>query len=269
MKTLIMLGLFSFSGLLSAETISSRIHSVEEGLVKFENGRVAFLEDANLDLSALSDGTVIAELDAQSNLIAARKVHSPTEKSILLDPIYIQGPPTSPFVPTIVPSMAEAVNIFNRSNPRFKRATECSDRAHVWAHDEFKKTGTKSEKVFVFFTASYINRVRFKWWFHVAPLYTVNVNGSTQKFVMDYLFMNGPATIKEWTDLMVFTKRSCKMTTRFSEYDVNPQTEECYMMIDSMHYRLPGELQTQELPANKYKVGTTPAELKGCYNRTF
>src|SRR5690606_15063954 len=110
----------------------------------------------------------------------------------------------------------------------------------------FKRSGTKSNKVFVLFTASYINRNKFKWWFHVAPLVEVNESGSIQSRVMDFRYTDRPLPIKEWTDVMVFSKRPCKVTTKFSEYDINPQTEDCYLMVESMYYRLPGDIYNQE-----------------------
>ncbi len=64
--------------------------------------------------------------------------------------------------------------------------------------------------------------------------------------VLDYRYKDRPVSIKEWTDLMVFSRRECKITTKFSEYDVNPQTEDCYMMIDSMYNRLPADLKAKE-----------------------
>src|SRR5690606_7148135 len=125
------------------------------------------------------------------------------------------------FQPTVIPNYMEADKIFNRLNPNWRRSSECSNRAHIWAHEEYNKYNIKSEKAFIFFTASYINQNRFKWWFHVAPMLTVNENGQMVKRVLDVIFNHQPVTIKEWTDNFIFSKRPCKVTTKFSEYDVN------------------------------------------------
>lgn len=265
MKKYLILGLALTTSMLHAETITSRIHSVEDGLIRFENGRVAFLDSKEVDLAA--DEFVEVEVNDKSSLLSVKRMTPPMEPT--LKSLNLQPEETTPpvFEPTIVPSMEEAWNIFNRSNPNWKRISECTDRAHVWAHDEFKFSGTKSKKVFVFFTASYINSVRFKWWFHVAPLYSVNAGG-VKELVMDYRYTDRPMTVKEWTDQFVYTKRECKVTTKFSEYDVNPQTENCYLIYESMHYKLPGDIYEQET-AGRYKSVTTESELKAAFNYGF
>jgi hypothetical protein len=123
-------------------------------------------------------------------------------------------------------------------------------------------------KAFIFFTASYINSVRFKWWFHVAPMYLVNNQGEIKNMVMDYRYTDRPLTIKEWTDKFVYTKRPCKITTRFSEYDVNPQTENCYLIFENMHYKIPAEINEKEM-SGKMKTKTTNNELKASYRYAF
>jgi hypothetical protein len=235
MKKLIILALTMASTMLGAETIQSKIHAIENGIVKFENGRVAFLDKENFDISA--QDYVRVELNEKSSLLAVQKLPAPMNIKNMSLMLEDETTPPVAFEPTVVPSMEEARNIFNRSNPNYKRISECTDRAHVWAHDELKKSGTRSKKVFVLFTASYINSVRFKWWFHVAPLYTVNNGGQITELVMDFRYTDRPMTVKEWTDEFVYTKRECKVTTKFSEYDVNPQTENCYLMFESMHCR--------------------------------
>lgn len=262
MKRLLALCVLFSTSLLHAETITSKIHSIEENLVKFENGRVAFLKNqTELPVGAL----VKAEVSERSDLTSFKVLSQYSE----MDTASLFPEETTPpvFEPTIVASMEEANAIFNRSNPYFKRVSECTDRAHVWAHDEFKRSGIKSMKVFVFFTASYINSVRFKWWFHVAPMYKVNDNGTVKDMMMDYLFTDRPVTVKEWTDRFVYTKRDCKVTDKFSEYDVNPQTENCYLIYESMHYRLPLELAQRE--KGIFKTSTSEAELKQAFKLGF
>jgi hypothetical protein len=234
---------------LMAETLSSRIHSYDRdyGFIRLENGRVVFFKkhfkSFGTTLTWLSGSKVKVEIDEHNDLVNLSLVESQGEANEGAKRL-LQDPP--PFNPTILNSIGAAQAMFNRLNSEFKRDSECTDRAHVWAYDEYKTNNIASEKVFAFFTASYIDRNRFKWWFHVAPLVSVNINGSIQKYVLDIRYKDRPTPIKEWTDMMVYSHRDCKMTTRFSEYDVNPQTEDCYMMIDSMYYRLPSDLHLQE-----------------------
>ena len=266
MKKLLFFGLILTSSLAQAETFKSRIHSIEDGIIKFDNGRVAFQDLKSFDLSPHDH--IKAEINEHSTLLSFEKI--PTFETSGLKQLSLQPEEVTPphFEPTVVQGMEEAWNIFNRSNSYYKRVSECTDRAHVWAFDEFKKTGTKSKKVFLFLTASYINSVRFKWWFHVAPLYTVNDNGTIKELVMDFRYSPGPQTVKEWTDQFVYTKRPCKVTTKFSEYDVNPQTENCYLIYESMHYKIPGEIHEQEL-SGRYKTASSESEIKAAFRYGF
>lgn len=240
MKSVLFFSMFLISFSSISETIRSRIHSIEQNHIKFSNGRIGYFKK-KITIPRLSD-YVESELDNSSNLISI-KILSPkhfSNESKMMD----EGP--LPFEPSIVSSFIDAEKIFHRMNPHYKRQSECTDRAHVWAHEEYNFSGIKSLKAFVFFTASYIESVRFKWWFHVAPMYRVNMNGKLIDMVMDYRYSDRPLTVKEWTDLFVFTKRACKVTKKFSEYNVNPQTENCYLIFESMHYKIPSEIFDQE-----------------------
>ena len=250
-----------------AEVLKSRVHSVEGNFIKLSNGRVVFLENNKslFNAETLEEKVVEFNVDQNSNLISY-KIASGEVNNKSFDLVNETTPPT--FEPTVIPSMAEANAIFARLNTDYKRRSECSDRAHIWAWEEFKNHGIKSEKVFAFFTASYINRNHFKWWFHVAPLISVQTESGVVKMVLDHQFKSQPVTIKEWTDMMVFSKRECKMTSKFSEYDVNPQTEDCYMMIDSMYYRLPGDLSLQETQG-VYRSSFNTSEVKSTYRFAF
>lgn len=250
-----------------AEVLRSGVHSVEGNLIKLANGRVVFMENNKslLNTQEMSDKLVEFHVDHESRLLS-HKIIGEAPENKLLELLEEVTPPA--YEPTLIPSLAEAEAIFNRLNTDYKRRSECSDRAHIWAWEEFKNHGIKSEKVFAFFTATYINRTGFKWWFHVAPLITVQTENGPVKMVLDYQFKTRPVPVKEWTDMMVFSKRECKMTKKFSEYDVNPQTEDCYMMIDSMYYRLPGDLHAQELQG-QYRISFDPSEVKATYRYAF
>lgn len=250
-----------------AETLTDRIHSIVEGsadshIVRFEKGRVGFISsDLYEDLKNAAGAEVQVELDKSSNIRSLDVLKDAASHDSVVFLKNFENPPA--FEPTVI-SSSQMNQIFNSMNQNFKRLSECSDRAHVWAWDEFKKSGTKSQKAFIFLTASYINRVRFKWWFHVAPMFDV---GGT-KMIADVMYKDRPVTLKEWTDMMVISKRDCKMTTKFSEYDVNPQTEDCYMIFESMYYRLPGEIHDQELRGT-YRSEWNESEVNGARSRAF
>jgi Glutaminase len=266
MKKSAILGLLLLSQSSFAETLSAKVFSLEsvgkKTLIKFDNGRVAWTTDT---LALVPGERVTAEIDSVNTLVSL----SPTSGLV--------GEETTPkfldaerpaFAPSILTNYGAAAAMFDRLNPKFERVSECSDRAHVWAYDEFKNKGIRTEKIFIFFTKTYIDKNNFKWWFHVAPLVSVSEGEGIQRRVLDYRYTDGPKLIKEWSDLLVFSKRDCKMTTKFSEYDVNPQTEDCYMMIDSMYYRLPGDLSLQET-AGSYRSQFNEAEVSGARARAF
>jgi hypothetical protein len=172
------------------------------------------------------------------------------------------------FSPTIFADEKEIDEIFNQLRADYKRNSECSDRAHIWAYDLFKEKQIFSKKIFIFFTASYINREKFKWWFHVAPLLSVKTPQGLKERVLDFRYAQKPLKVKEWTDLMVHSGRSCKETTLFSEYDVNPQTEDCYLIKESMYYRLPGQIFEQETKG-KFRTQFFNSELKFSLKNAF
>lgn len=250
-----------------AETLTDRIHSVVEGssdahIVRFEKGRVGFVShDLYEEMKNSTGAEVQVELDRKSEIRQMTVVKSPAATyDVYMKNNLLQDPPA--FETTVI-SKAQVDEMFRSMNQNFKRLSECSDRAHVWAFDEFKKSGTKSQKAFILLTASYINRVRFKWWFHVAPMF--NVQGTNM--VTDVMYKDRPVTLKEWSNMMVFSGRDCKMTTKFSEYDVNPQTEDCYMMIDSMFNRIPGDLSAQE--SGNYRSEWNDFEVSSSRSRAF
>ncbi len=247
MKQILLIACLLFSSLGQTKIDLASVHSInkidgENYLVKLKNGKVEFVSSEQ-------------QIEQFSDMIKPSYSFSLNEEA----PI---------FEPTIIEGLKEAKALFQRLNSNYKRSSECSNRAHVWAYEEFLKNQIKSNKVFLFFTASYINRHHFKWWFHVAPLYKVRVGNQIVDYVFDYMFDSEPRLIKQWTDNFVFSKRSCKRTTKFSEYDVNPQTEDCYLMIESMYYWMPTDLQDQET-SGKYKVNFYPYEIKGAYDQAF
>lgn len=267
---LILLSLPSF-----AEVIKSELYSIEKVennyLIKFENGRVAFLKSneknrAAHNFTALHHKMVEARVDNNSSLLSMIPLENQADETKSLQALEAVEPPL--YEPTIIPSLAEATKIFKRLNPNYKRSSECSNRAHVWANEEFNKNQLKSMKVFVLFTASYINRVRFKWWFHVAPMLTVQEGPNIEKRVMDFMFAHRPLTVQEWTNQFVFSQRACRPTTKFSEYDVNPQTEDCYLMESAMYDWSPKDLSMQERHS-RYKTEFSQSEIRAAYSEAF
>lgn len=235
-----------------AETNEASIHSIVRGkdgephLVKFNSGAVKFIEQ--------EDSHLLARFEKK---LALNRSHSNGQLKMLVQP-------EGDFEPTLVPD-TEINAIFQRMNPYLKRKSECSDRAHVWAWDEFQRSGIKSEKAFLLLTDTYIKRNRYKWWFHVAPMYTTT---SGQKIVMDHQFLDGPVTFTQWKNFLVFSKRECVTDFRFLDYNAGAdQTQDCYTKFEPMYYFIPGDIGARE--NGRPKTGWNKAEVNAARSRAF
>jgi hypothetical protein len=267
MKKILLASSLALLSSASAETFTSAIHSLEKDFIRLSDGRVVFLSGRSEKAFIPNSGRVQIEIDDEANLKSIRRLELGPDGSDNMEspPVEAEVPV---YTPTVLGSLEDVTAIWKRMNPYFTRDSECSNRAHVWAGDEFKRTGLKSFKQFVFFTASYINRNRFKWWFHVAPMVYVSVNGKVEERVLDFRYTHHPTTVKEWTDTFVFSKRPCRVTTRFSEYDVNPQTEDCYQMVAPMYYWMPADLSAEER-RGIYKTQWSQGELASAFRTAF
>lgn len=278
MKKIISLCLLASTTLTWADVIKSSIHSIERVdenspyFVKFENGRVGFLSASEKSLgksvqaASFKDGMVEALLDDQNNLISIKSIGEKPGDLKNLSLLENVEPPA--FEPTILNSPAEAMKVFKRLNPNYRRASECTNRAHVWAHEEYTKNALKSQKAFLFFTATYITRNKSKWWFHVAPMFQVREGNKVVGRVMDYMFDRAPKTYTEWKDNFVFSKRVCKDLVNFSDYDLRAdQTEDCYSKIGTMYDWNPIDFRNQE--RGIYKTEFSMGEVRSAYSEAF
>jgi len=172
-----------------------------------------------------------------------------------------------PYTPSVI-SMGEATNLFNRMNRNYTRKSECSDRAHVWTHDEFTQSGLLGQKAFIFFTDAYIKRTGFKWWFHVAPMYDVQTGSGVQKMVFDYMYKNRPVPVSEWKNMMVHSGRECVTEFNFNDYDAGAdQSQDCYMKFTNMYYHFPAEIGAKE--NGTYRTSFDEGEVSSTRARAF
>lgn len=234
----------------AAAGFEDRIHSIQKGsegephLVKFHSGEVEFIEHNQK-----------AKLKLFEEKLKATKLNTQT-KSFSFE--------ESDFEPTPVAD-SSLMEIFKKMNPFMKRRSECSDRAHVWAWDEHQRSGIKSEKAFLFLTNSYIRRHRYKWWFHVAPLYTTT---SGKKMVMDHQFLDQPVEFSTWKNLLVFSKKECVTDFRFLDYNSGAdQAQDCYAKFEPMYYYVPGDIGDRE--SGRPKTEWTDSLVNSARYRAF
>lgn len=263
--------LLPFTTLSFADSFKSSIfdmtHHQGQWIVRFANGRTGFLTSGNSLPSQYRPNLMFdIDLDDELKIKSLRPQAQVISES--MEATSLVGLQDEDYRPTILQDEAVAKSLFQTLNSNYQRHSECSDRAHVWSWELFNRHNLRTEKVFVFFTASYINRYRFKWWFHVAPLVSVKNKDTPQKYVFDYVFLPSPKSIREWTNLFVYTKKECKMTTRFSEYDHNPQIEDCYLMTSPMYLWTPVDLMDQEV-YDRIKKNFSLPDIKSAYGQAF
>lgn len=230
MKSLMFFIFLFFAFGLNAHVNTDEIYSITRGinsephLIKYKSGLVQFIEHEEHEKLFLIEKQLTTQSTPNRNhemLITEEAAYEPTP----LSDDKIQ-------------------TIFKFMNPYIKRKSECTDRAHVWAWDEFQRNQTKSQKAFLFLTDTYIKRHRYKWWFHVAPVF---ITTSGQKMVTDVQFLNRPVTFIEWKDTLVFSKRECVTEFSFLEYNAGAdQTQDCYVKFVPMFYRIPGDIGNLE-----------------------
>lgn len=250
-KVRLFLLIASISSHAFAERFQDHIHSVSEGksgeehLLYLSSGRVVYFDSNEAPYFEPGDFTEgeRVELEVDEDLTLTGLVSLPaTETEESLFPIEN----VTAHDPTILPDFASANKIFYGMNRSWKSETECSDRAHVWAYEEWKKHNLHSNKVFLFFTNTYIRRYRFYWWFHVSPFTLVNDNGSVVEQVLDRRFTRTPYGMKQWTDVFIRSKKTCEEKT-YAYYRANKNgPEHCFVVKTSMYYRLPLHVRAME-----------------------
>jgi hypothetical protein len=251
MQMILTLLLF-FKSMLAWGQPAEMIHSVrypqaagEPHLIKLQDGRVL-----------RSDAAAAAQAEMQ----LGRRSQS---KSLHFFPA-----PGS-FNPTVILGDDAAVRLFNNLNRGYKqdRVTQCYNRAHVWAYEEFKKSGLHSQKSFIFFSDDFILKNNFEWWFHVAPTILVDVEGDLQHQVLDHQFAQRPLNLREWTGLWV-KDRHCPFINKYSHYSGAMKNEDCYLMNVPMFIWQPKDIEDFErtgIPKTQF----TQWEVQHAYQEAF
>lgn len=284
MKLLIAFMAFS---ILSFASITTKIVKVLPPLDGFENQEVLALYDGKvfdvspenvetlelLKYAAENDELVKLEFEKKNyfvspdvpQIIASAKILE--KKQNLLFP----SMPYSDYKPTNLTSMAKADSIFKNLLVRSRWFTECFNRALIWNRQMDKEYGVKSEKIFIFYTRKFRSAYpRWKWWFHVAPLVTVN----GEKTVMDKEFAATPLSTEDWekkfNKAATTSNYRCKRMDRISTYynDANNITEYCNIQISPMYYWEPSQLRKLE-EENAVKTGWIDWEIRSAAQDVF
>jgi hypothetical protein len=252
MKTVIILSLL-FSFATQAKILEERVESIDLGgadqetLILLESGEVIFTRDRELvSDKSLKGSKVRIEFDKNHNL---RSISSlPDEEG----PEEFEAPLARHEAPTVLENYDAAYNIFRGMNTSWYNKSECTDRAQVWTYEEWKKRGLISQKIFMFFTRTYIRRYRYHWWFHVTPTVLVKTGQTetgepiVEEKMMDRRYSRGPLSRKTWSDIFIRSKKACPVTTyrHYRENKYGP--EHCFHVKSAMYYRLPLHVRALE-----------------------
>jgi hypothetical protein len=213
------------------------------------------IEAVDEDLIYLNNGQVIFKDSPQGNSFQSEKLISSVS-------------PKSNYTPTILADQAEAYKLYGMMRSDYLEEAQCTNMAHVWAYEEYKRSGLKSQKIFLFFTKKYIMRYRFGWWFHVSPLVQAKEGKEILQIVMDRRYTSLPLDKKTWTDHFVKTNRQCKEIDKISTFWNNQQSEDCYLMQVSMYYWQPRDIRLRD-ENGKDKTKFLKGEIRQAYDQAF
>ncbi len=238
-----------------AETFRSKIHHIDLGrnnqpdLLMFEDGRVGFVEKSKslIDVRKFKSGDLVrVNLDKKFSVKSIAPV-TMVEKDFVLEDAkneatFDPGMQKRMYNPTVLSSWSQASTMFTKMRRDYQGESQCYNRAHVWAYEEWKRSGSNLMKIFVFYTRKYIREYRFYWWFHAIPAVYVG----SELVTLDRRYARGPLSMKPWTDIFVRSRRSCPVISRYSTYRNNQETEHCYVHPASMYFWQPYDLDNYE-----------------------
>lgn len=264
-----------FSGAVSAENFSSTIHSIDLGhgreshLVRFNNGRVGFVEADKANILATlqsrdENQEVKVSTNSKNNIYAVRvtNIEDPGDGDQ-------EGEGESdqePYSPTIVKNTNAALKLFNTMRKDYTLKGECYNRAHIWTVEAKKKNDANLMKIFMFFTESYIRKYKFNWWFHVTPM--VYVGSLNSPRTLDRRYTSGPRQTKTWSNTFVKSKKTCKIVEKFDDFYENQQSQDCYHIYTSMYYVKPRDIEKRDLTGVE-KTEFIDREINKAYKNAF
>lgn len=175
---------------------------------------------------------------------------------------------TQEYTPSILPDLKSIYEIYDRMRVDYQERAQCSNMAHVWTYEEFKRSGTKGMKVFLFFTNRYIKKYRSEWWFHVAPMYLYQKGNEVIPQVLDRRYTTLPLDIDTWTDHFIESGRKCKKISHYREYSRTNSREDCFVLPVSMFYWQPRNIRLDS-KSGRVKTQFHRGELNRAYEEAF
>lgn len=244
-------------------TVFSQAHDVYD--VDFGDGEsdvLVFHRSGKLSRVRPDDVARIQELmllKAQSRLGKLSGVPSPDALTEL----------SSDYVPSVVDSFDVVRSLFFEMRPSPVPHSECWQRAHVWAYEWRVKHQLFTSKAWIFFTRKYIREnPDLTWWFHVAPLVHVKMNGVIKERVLDRKYTNGPVSLKKWSDTFIRNREACRVVDTYSDHANYQDSASCFIQKSSMYYLQPMDLELLE-KFDTIRDRWVEAELVQAYAQAF
>jgi len=175
----------------------------------------------------------------------------------------------SDYVPSVLESFDQVRSLFFEMRPSPVLHSECWQRAHVWAYEWRVKHQLFTSKAWIFFTRKYIREnPDLTWWFHVAPLVHVKLDGVIKERVLDRKYTNGPLSIKKWTDTFMRSREHCRLVDTYSDHANYQDSASCFLQKSSMYYLQPMDLELLE-KFDTIRDSWVEAELRTAYAQAF
>lgn len=218
--------------------------------------------DVELDLNETNVSTS-GEITSVKLVAMGEMPQSLSDEEGLLNPL-------TGYTPSNVSSVEEAQKVFSSLNGKTKMFSQCFNRAHIWAKQMYDNFGISSEKILIYYTSKYRREVNGRWWFHIAPM--VSVNG--ERYVMDRSFTDAPVTTAQWegifNKLTARTGYRCTKIKNISEYfnEKNMQNDYCNIQHTSMFYWEPNDMIELE-KTGVQKLGWIDWEIKAAAREAF
>ena len=262
--------LIFFSTAVLASRFQVSIDSLDVGkkgealLVFLSDGRVGRMESKDLitledlKVSAQSKDLVEVELDKDHNILSLRSIE-PMNKAndenksgnkIIYDPTLVTA--------------EEGLLAFTRMRSNYQDESQCYNRAHIWAYEEFRRTGLQSIKVFMFFTRKYIRNYNFYWWFHVTPA----VQTAQGLQTLDRRYTKGLLNLYSWSNIFVRSHRACPIISKYYDYRNHQTVEDCFHIPVSMYFWQPADIERRDRTGYE-KTQFYQPQVNHAYNEAF
>lgn len=279
MRFLLVLFLFLFtSGLFAQTVISTQIHDIDMGqvdeqpLIFLSSGLVVTYPNVDksvfdrLKIAIKNKTWFVFKLNESREILELKEIAPPPsiptepEKNLTLN--------ETPYSPSILKNIDVARAFFYDARTTHKEESQCFNRAHVWTYEWRTKKNLYSSKIWLFFTRKFIRKYKFEWWFHVAPMVHVIVDGQVKERVMDVKYARGPIKQKNWTDIFMRDNADCPVVQNYSDHANYPESGSCFVMKSSMYYYQPVDLEQKEIMGFE-KTKWQETEVRQAFQEAF